>query len=334
VNDYQSVDDHIQSETPETSETCSIILDKLSICFNDSNAENVKATYGLLVSDHITKSTPGITVTKNPRYSASCRLRLPFDGIIQHIVCFEAGPTRPGQASYRLEFNPSKLSKAGLDDLMVFLTTVIDPDPAEFFRGGKVTRCDVAIDFPDYQLEEVIVRTSRLQKHGVYADRYGTVQTTYLGTPKSRCVVAYDKPLKDSLLTRLRLECRVKPGCLGHQLAQLKNPFAGVQLLPADFSKAAGIGIPAELIADSIRIGGLKRALVPLDASQRKALKKAYQQAGSLLPDLHKQWAAWPATLISHGLGKELGAVPTMGPGSSSAINCNSPKPMDEILAA
>jgi hypothetical protein len=265
---------------------------------------------------------------------ASCRLRLPFEGPDKETVCFEAGPTRPGQASYRLEFNPSKLSKSALDDLIAFLTSTIDPDPVEFFRGGKVTRCDVAVDLPNYRLEDVIVRTTRLQKHGVYANRYGTVQTTYLGTPKSRCVVAYDKPQEDSLVIRLRLECRLKPRCLGLQLARLENPFAGVQLLPADFSKGSGIGIPAEFITDSIRIGGLKRALVPLSAAQRNALKKAYQQAESLLPDLHEEWAAWPATLISYGLGKELGALPAMNPGSSSPVNCNATGPMDGGLSA
>jgi hypothetical protein len=280
VNNHQPADTLIKDGKTAK---FSIILDRLSICFNDPNAENVKASYGLLISDHITKSTPGMMVTKNPRYMASCRLRLPFDGTAQQTVCFEAGPARPGQASYRLEFNPSKLPPAALDDLIVFLTSTIDPDPVEFFRGGKVTRCDVAIDLPDHHLEDVIVRTARLQKHGVYADRYGTVQTTYLGTPRSRCVVAYDKPLEGSLVTQLRVECRLKPRCLGYQLAQLKDPFSGVQLLPAAFSEGSGIGIPAQLIADSIRIGGLRRALESLVLDTRARMRPVPWCPGSAL---------------------------------------------------
>jgi hypothetical protein len=302
-----------------------IVFDRLSLCFNDPNPENVESTYGLLVSEHITKSIPGLTVTKNPRYMASCRLRLPFDGTAQETICFEAGARRPGQASYRIDFNPSKLSEAGLVDLMVFLESTIDPYPLEFFRGGKVTRCDVALDLPGYHLEDVIVRTARLQKHGVYADRYGQVETTYLGTPRSRCVVAYDKPQEGGVDARLRLECRLKPRCLGYELAQLDNPFAGVQLLPADFSEASGIGIPSQLIADSIRIGGLKRVLLALDPEQRKLLRKAHKDAVSLLPNLDAAWAGWPSILASYGLGKELGAVPVMAPGTSFAIDC---KPM------
>ena len=102
------------------------------------------------------------------------------------------GPVKP---SYRIEFNPAKLSKEGLLELKAFLDTRIDADPVEFFRGGKVTRFDVAVDLPGFHLEDFIVRTSRLQKHGVYADRQGLIRTTYLGTPTSSRVVAYEKPL-------------------------------------------------------------------------------------------------------------------------------------------
>jgi hypothetical protein len=297
-----------------------------------SNADNVKGTYGLLVSDQITKANPGLTITKNPRYMASCRLRLPFEGSEKETVCFEAGPTRPGQASYRLEFNPSKLSKAGLLDLMVFLESTIDAYPLEFFRGGKVTRCDLALDFPGLHLEDVIVRSARLQKHGLYSDRYGAVETTYLGTPKSSRIVAYARPVQGGSASHLRLERRLKPRCLGHVLANLEDPFARVALIPADFVDGLALGIPGRLLSDSIRIGGVKRVLQVLNPAQRKALKKAYQQAESVLHDLHDQWAAWPDALISCGLGKELGALPVMVPGSGSAINCNPTQP-DAVTA-
>jgi hypothetical protein len=294
----------------------SIILDRLAICFHDPNPEHVKAAWGLLVDDHITKFTPGMSVTKNQRYMASCLLRVPFGDTVHHTVCFEAGPRNPGQASYRLDFNPATITKAGLDDLIVFLNSAIDPDPVEFFREGRVTRCDVALDLPGRHLEDTIVRTARLQKHGVYSNRQGLVETVYLGTPKSRCVVAYEKSSKGSLSTHLRLECRLKPRCRGSEVAALKNPFAEVKLFPANFSEASGIAIPAQFIADSIYIGGLKRALLALTPVQRKLLKKAYKDAISLLPNLDAAWSAWPSTLVSLGLGKELGAVSVMDPGS------------------
>ncbi len=292
---------------------CSIKLDRLSICYNESNQEYVQKTCGLLRDHNMPESIPGMTITKNPRYHVSCVIPVPFkEASSKAMACFEAGPRRPGQASYRLDYNPSKLSEAGFDDLSVFLETIIDPDVVGFFRASKVTRCDIALDLLGLHHEDFIVRSSRLQKHGVYSDRHGDVQTTYLGTPKSRRIVAYEKPVPGSLQSHLRLECRLKPGFFGHQVAKLENPFSGVGLIPADFSETAGIDIPAQFFADSIRIGGLKRALRALDPARRKRLKQAFKAAESVLPNLDAMWALWPDTLIGMGLGKHLGAVPVV----------------------
>jgi hypothetical protein len=284
-------------------------LDRLSICFNEPNKESVKKTCGLLISDHMNKCIPGMVATSNPRYEVSCKIPLPSDSQgLKSTVCFEAGPRSSGQSSFRIDFNPSKLSLAGLNEFFGYLGGWIDASEFLFFHGGKITRCDVALDSPGYRNENVIVRTPRLRKHGVYSDQWGNPETTYVGTPRGRRVVAYDKPF--GLDTSLRLECRLKPGIKGHQLATLPNPFDGIELLPANFSDAAGLSIPAQYVADSFRIGGLKRALKPLGAAQKKALKGAYETAKSILPTLDSLWATWPGVLVACGLGKELGAIP------------------------
>ena len=87
--------------------------------------------------------------------------------------------------------------------------------------------------------------------------------------------------------------------------------------------EASGIGIPAQFIADSIRIGGLNRALLPLDPAQGKAFRKAYKAAASVMPNLDEAWAAWPSTLIEYGLGEELGAFKVIGPCSGIPANHN-----------
>ena len=109
--------------------------------------------------------------------------------------------------------------------------------------------------------------------------------------------------------TALRVETRLKPGCRGHEVAALKNPFGNVKLIPSTFSDLAGLSIPSQFIADSVRIGGLQRALLPLSTVQRKALKKAYEKAASLLPPTDALWANWSQTLIGYGLGQHLGAT-------------------------
>jgi hypothetical protein len=288
-----------------------ISLDRLTICFNESNGESVKKTCGLLIDDHMTKSIPGMKVTKNQRYHVSCSIPFPTDtNAPRHTVCFEAGPRHSGQASFRLDFNPNKFTPAAILELCVFLNCIIDADDLVFFRCGRVTRVDIAVDLPALHVADTIVWGRRFQKHGLYSNRYGDPETAYLGTPRSRRIVIYDKPNEDG--AHLRLETRLKPRVLGQQLAQLSNPFEGVRLYPATFPNAAALAIPAQFIADSMRIGGIKRAMRPLDKSQRVALEKARASALSLIPNLDALWAAWPDILKGYGLGKQLGAVPVM----------------------
>ena len=286
-------------------------LDRLSVCFTDENHDHVKKTCGLLIDDHIQSFTPAMTVTKNQRYHVSCQISLPFKGATIARATFEAGPRLPGNSSYRLDLNPAKMSKDAWIDLTVFLKSCIDADTVEFFRGGKITRCDLAIDVPGLHVSDTIIRTSRLQKHGIYSDRHGEPKTIYMGTPRSRRVVAYEKSVAGSGESCLRLECRVKPRIWGYEMHSLTNPFAGVELVPANFSATAGLAMPPEFIADSIRVGGIKRAYKPLDSQQRKALRKAWTGATPIISKLDVLWTTWPDLLISYGLGKHFGVFPS-----------------------
>lgn len=136
------------------------------------------------------------------RYPRSLRVRaLVVQISAQRLTSAVAGPRQSGHPSFRLDFNPSKLSADGVAELMGLLGGWIAEDPTIFFYSGKISRCDAAIDCPGYRNDEVIIRARRLQKHGVYI--------------------------------------------LGHQLVNLANPFAGIELLPANFSGAADLGIPA-----------------------------------------------------------------------------------------
>lgn len=300
-------------------------LDKLSVCYDETNVENIKKTCGLLLDDKYTKAIPGLTITKSPRYAVSCRIKLPFSQpcTSPQTVIFEAGPYLPGVASYRLDGNPHKISGEGWDDLSALLTGCIDVDPVIFVRMGKITRMDVALDLPGLRLEDVIVRSSRSQKHGVYSNRYGNPETIYIGTPRSRRIVAYDKPIEGSMKTALRIEARLKPGCRGWEVAGLKNPFAKVALIPSNFSHPTGLQIPTQNIADSVRLGGLKRALLPLNSSQRKLLKVAYKQAVSVLPSTDALWSKWPLILVGYGLGQHLGVIPTMTTVQQAALHAD-----------
>jgi len=284
-----------------------ISLDRLTICFNDPDPANVKGTCGLLLNDMYTKQVAGMRVTKNARYAVRCQIPLPFDGPEKHPIFFEAGPLHEGLPDYRLDFNPSKLTSEGISDLKVLLDTIIDPTPLEFFRNGRVTRADVACDLLGYSVADVIVRSKRKQKHGVYSDRYGIPQTVYLGTPQSCRTVAYSKPTTDGQIS-LRLECRPKPNCYGYELAALESPLAHVELLPVTLLDSVDLGVPSSVLADNMRIRGINRVLDLFDSDTRKRINQALSSSASILPDGDALWEYWPKALINVGLGAELGA--------------------------
>lgn len=177
--------------------------------------------------------------------------------------------------------------------LFVFLNLIVDADPTEFFHLGRVTRLDVAIDLPGFTLEQVIVRSRRARKMGVYSDQHGNPETVYLGTPKSRRVVAYNKHVADSSINFLRLEVRLKPNFMGKDIIYIPNPFKNVDLFLLSAIPSQQIGIPSRALADSIRISGLRIVKGYLGKDQRKMLVKSMQEAHSLLPSTEEIWKLW-----------------------------------------
>jgi transposase-like protein len=107
----------------------------------------------------------------------------------------------------------------------------------------------------------------------------------------------------------LRLEVRCKPKCSGNELIGLKNPFNNVLLLPADVLNELKLGFPGRILADSIRVRGLKHALAPFPPDQRKLITALLKAKQSLLPDADQLWTSWKTALIQSGLGKELGLL-------------------------
>jgi hypothetical protein len=265
----------------------------------------VKIACNILIGDFKNKYFPGMHVTGNKRYKVNCRI--PF---LHTSVTFEAGPLLPENPSYRLDFNPWKMSVNEIIALFTFLQLATDIEQYVFLAMSKVTRLDIACNLVGLELEDVIVRTSGLQKHGLYTGKGGTLETVYIGTPRSpRRVVAYTKTLEDGTKV-LRLESRTKPRCLGHEIAKIKNPFARIWLISAKCAEAAGLPIPTQYIADSMRLGGLKRALRSLSKKQQTSLRKALKAANPILTDTESQWSLWQKTLIDSGLGIGLGAIP------------------------
>jgi hypothetical protein len=107
-----------------------------------------------------------------------------------------------------------------------------------------------------------------------------------------------------------------------------ENPFKNVVLLPADVLDELKLGFPGKTLADSIRVRGVKHALAPFPADQRKLITATLKASQPLLPDAAQLWTGWKHALIQSGLGKELGLITSKkqqnGPVLSlAAMACN-----------
>jgi hypothetical protein len=83
------------------------------------------------------------------------------------------------------------------------------------------------------------------------------------------------------------------------------NPFSKVTLYSV--KALTGFGLPPQMLADTIRLRGVKPAIQGLDPKKQKMILAALDPSKSILPDAAALWAGWPMALILAGLGKELG---------------------------
>jgi hypothetical protein len=293
------------NEATSTHVEFALSIDRLTVCFNEPNKENVLATVQEIWDGNKHGIFPiGANVGKKGFYKAC--VSLPFPGKTpgsKAKAFFQAGPHLPGHPSYRLDFNPSKFSSSDLQILGALLNGMMDPTPAEFFNNGKITRIDIALDLRGMTTDALILRSKRKKKHGCFSSANGTPETVYLGTPRSARLVGYTKEFDGE--TTFRIESRLKPKCPGIALTVLSNPFREVQLFSAESLSGVLPAVPCQLLCDCIRIRGVSGAMKLLPKVGRGKLKSIVNnKALSVLPDPETVWLQWPAALTKTGLFK------------------------------
>jgi hypothetical protein len=200
-------------------------IDKISITTNDTNIEYAYETCDRL--RHLAVNRPYMIRIK-PGNRHYLQAVIFIEGSTSPLF-FQAGARSPKIADYRIEFNPAKMGPDGLEQIRLILDDITDIGFERFVSGGKVTRLDVALDLPKVSLEDVIIRSRGQRKHGVFCGQKG-LESAYQGSQKSNSTCYYSKKHgpKDY---RLRLERRLKPNCLGRDMARMPNPFAKVDMV-------------------------------------------------------------------------------------------------------
>ena len=289
-------------KTTEPTITSNIKVDRLTICMTVSEESTAQSVSSLL-SDNITKE-PGVSTKPGGLYKVRATITLPqqLPNLKPAKILIEAGPKVGKRPSFRLDFNPANLHGEAWTYLYGFMQSHFDPSPEAFFKKGKCTRIDLAVDHVGLRLEDVIVRTTGKKKIGVYSDQFGRPQTAYLGAPtgKNR-LVAYDKHDKATDQTNLRIECRVNPGLIGKNLHTLKNPFAQVELYPVSAISEAMLGFSPTIFADSARVRGVSRAVKLLSPKRQALVELKLQGSSALMLDYEALWEDFPLALNQSG---------------------------------
>ena len=297
----------------------SIGIDKLNVCFAPSFAIQT------FIRQQIEKIDP-----QNPypfaKVSFSKKTGYEFTGVF-HVPSIYSGQTEvlvlqaiPTKSSYpkmflRLDLNPSKVSAYGWM-LIENLLRSLKLDLGQVLTQGRFTRVDVALDFADLTLEQVLIRSSGAKKHTVVAGGKGVLETQYCGdSRKSGSVIAYTKAFGkgDEAVLKLRLERRVKCRMVGLDLLDMANPFTKIEMVKIDalanlIRQILPGAIPMHVF-DSMRARGRRAALKPLTRKQRVRIEAFFRDpANSLSPDFTDNWEEiWFAALVGSGLGVFLG---------------------------
>lgn len=286
-----------------------ILIDKISVNYNEPDPVIVDAV-ALTLRNAVASAFPGSVVRYSAAYSAFVLIPIPLnDPTRREKLVLQAGPYDPGRSSYRIEFNPSKVGPQGVADLDLILTSAFGIPAATFLGEGRISRVDLAVDIPGLTVEDVIVRSRSLRKHGFFSDQRGRPVTAYLGGARSNRTVTYDKSVGRNQAPVLRLERRILPKCFGHELPSLADPFSKLVLVRTEPLKPLLLPAAPTLFFDSARMRGINRAMASLPSPQRKAIDKALKQPGiTIIGD--DIWKVWPEALQASGLASYV--VPTV----------------------
>lgn len=293
-------------------------IDHLTVLLPVNDAQEQTGIKSVLVNmkkDHeLYEVTEPKTIPKVPSYTVSVGITHPATG---STIILQAGPNGNKIKHFlRLQMNPSALGAKGIKFLRGILADLMNDDDAygDWLKQGRVTRVDVACDFINAQIGDLLFRsTSGGKTHGYYADA-GDLQTVYLGlkgSDKNSKFYAYDKaskqqdkeqPFTYDGVQHTRVEFRVTSQQLLKNLKFITCPFGQLEVYDCVAVKPPGADHHWRHFIDSCRHRGIENALAlipePARTEYSAALKKSLHNAWPS----EKLWSYWEQVIDKTGL--------------------------------
>jgi hypothetical protein len=179
------------------------------------------------------------------------------------------------------------------------LDYLLDTKYKEFFFNSNVTRLDIAADFRNLYIDDLVCRNLRQRRSAAYYNQSGRTESIYLGHRKSIIQMRiYDKTAKNRSKGNFaeteqvtRIEATVNPGCSFADIAKIKNPFDGLMIYKLS-DLIADQRLPFSF-CDSIHHRGLTATLNLLKPDEREAVKTLLDEhvyQGFPADEIFRQW--------------------------------------------
>ena len=206
----------------------------------------------------------------------------------------------------RLDFVPVDLGPQGIQDLHIVLITLMPGGWEYFLEHGKVTRLDVAVDFPALAMDDFHCLPTKGATSTVWKAN-GELSSFTHGSFKGSHTAIYNREAKRKLqkkqwqgVTGIRVESRLKQavGFLA-DLPGLANPF-GAFMLVKRIEGPPPAKVKATLWSLFLHVAefkGLPAALGMLTEDDRTVFRKHFAAQVQPWWDVEKLWSEWPKSL-------------------------------------
>ncbi|MBK0399065.1 hypothetical protein H0I76_07680 [Limibaculum sp. M0105] len=220
-------------------------------------------------------------------------------------------PNKKEYSFVRLEFNPAKMGKDGVEELLLaHMEYILPGGPEQLFQSARVSRLDIAIDLLGIGIKNTLFYSNYAVRSGFYK-RNGYLETLYLGSPKSnRQTRIYDKKKEmakneiqsESSVPMTRIERVVKHGGPLKELASWEDPFGTLQLCMLSDAPPSIAPWLWRMFCSAANQTTPQATLAQLPPAKKTAFKAAMQQAAPHWWSTEEIWEEWPNTLGAAGL--------------------------------
>lgn len=303
----------IDSHGKPTGKAIKPFIDKLSIVATlpPNHKKDVWEAFWEAADD---KSILAPAKSKGPKGTVAKFLVLPSQLDLRKRPYFQlfSDPEAKLATALRIEFVPVDLNDELIHELHDTLGMIVEDGWEFFLKHGRVTRIDIAVDFPGLTMEAFHFLPPTVLSMRSWS-RNGELESAVFGKPDSNQTLIYDRGKKRKAHKQssegkegVRLERRLRLNLEVSKLTGISNVFSDLKFadaIPPISPKLSAAGPKSdwqwEQFRDSVQVRGLTQALALVPVERRKIYRQHIAAHGASWWQPAAIWLHWPEALKS-----------------------------------